>query len=104
MGFFGIGWLETGIHASSVHWNSYGNIIQYESVLLRAQTATPITDTSTVRASRICIYKIFRVPYVSELDLKAIFNRSTINIEHPNPRTLLGGTDWVANATQYDCC
>ena len=50
------------VHAPSVHWNSSGNIIQYELVLLRAQNsllrATPITD-STVRASRICIYPIF---------------------------------------------
>ena len=40
-----IGCFEIGTHASSVHWNSSGSIIQSESVLLRA---TLITNLSIV--------------------------------------------------------
>ena len=40
-----IGCFQTGTHASSVHWNSSGSIIQSESVLLRA---TLIADISII--------------------------------------------------------
>ena len=40
------------------------------------------------------------MPYATEQDVKALFNRSTIYLPEGAP----GGAGWVANTTHYDCC